>query len=303
MATESRSPPPGAAPTRGIPECGISGIILSVMAFLTSLHALADLPGHNPVPGGIAVIPLETATDDKPVVKFGERPVHVARDQGGWSAVVGLPCDILPGNYIVTVSGGQQDHTSVELGILPHSPRLPDPDAGDGGGHVQGRSPTVTLPRGVSARSVVNIAMFSSIDYDHALAAGMDPDFQFRAPVESKYSVDYGKLLVDGNLWCHDYLSFFLPAGNLVYAPAPGVVAGIDPTQQGGSRIVVAHGDAVVSVLANLQDVPVEVGQAVEQGEMLGKVGALAGDRTGRLDWAVALNGYRIDPLQFASAP
>ncbi len=303
MAIESRSPPPGAVAARGMSGRCLCGIIPVIMAFLTSALAQADLPRHNPVPGGIAVIPLRTAVAEKPVVRFGERPVYVARDQGGWRAVVGLPCDILPGNYIVTVSGSQRNDTSVELGVLPHPPRLPDPDGGDGGDHFRGRSLIITLPQQITARSVVNGAMLRRFEYDHALVAGMDPDFRFHAPVESTFSVDYGKLLVDDDLWCHDYLSFFLPAGNRVYAPAHGVVVGIDAAGKGGSRIMVAHGEAVVSILGNLEDVPVEVGQTVEQGEMLGVVGTPTGDQTGRLDWAVALNGYRIDPLQFASTP
>ena len=303
MAIETRRRPPGGATGRKLSGYGLCGFFLACVALLSTVHAQAELPQHNPVPGGIAVIPLKMTVADKPVVHFGERPVYVTRDQEGWSAVVGLPCDILPGNYIVTVSGAPQGNSSIELGILPHPPRLPNPDETGSDDYVQDRNSTAALPQWISPRSVVNEAMSRRYEYDHALAEGLAPDFQFRAPVESVYSVDYGKLLVDGSLWCHDYLSFFLPAGSRVYAPAPGVVAGIDATGQGGSRIVVAHGDTVVSILGNLGDIPVKVGQSVEQGEMLGKVGAMAGDQAGRLDWAVALNGYRVDPLQFAAAP
>lgn len=280
------------------------GTILSALLALTAtVPGQADLPRHDPVPGGIAVIALKAPLEERPLVRFGEHRVYVARNPDGWSAVVGLPCDILPGNYIVTVSGTQRKNTSVELGVVPHPPHLPEQEEGGDSGRDRDRNPVITLPRRTEVQSVVNEAMSREIEFDPALAEGLVPDFRFQAPVESTRSVDYGRLILDGRLWCHDYLSFFLPAANPVYAPAPGKVAGIDAAGEHGQRIVIAHADGVASVLGNLGDVRVEVGQPVERGEVLGSVGRVAGVRTGRLDWAVALNGHLVDPLRFSPSP
>ena len=56
------------------------------------------LPTARPVPGGIAVVKLESALGGTPPeVRFGERRVLVRRAQGGWVALVGLPLAQAPG--------------------------------------------------------------------------------------------------------------------------------------------------------------------------------------------------------------
>jgi murein DD-endopeptidase MepM/ murein hydrolase activator NlpD len=87
------------------------------------------------------------------------------------------------------------------------------------------------------------------------------------------------------------------PEGTPVGAPAAGIVtlAARDMVLTGGT-IVIDHGQGLSSTLMHLSAVLVPVGRFVEQGEIVGKVGA-TGRATGpHLDWRMNWRKARIDP-------
>ncbi len=266
------------------------------------LPVQANLPRHNPVSGGIAVIPLTTPLAIKPEVQFGDRQVHVARHADGWHAYVGLPCDMLPGKYIILIFRPDQTHTSIEWNVMPHPPPLSNIDRRNEPQTRQDRHGVVSLPEPFQVQSVMNPDIPRRVETDPALTATLATNFVFQAPVESTWTVDYGKILVNGEFQCHDYLSYLVPLHHPVFAPAHGVVIGREKHQE-SHLILIAHAESVVSILGNLKNVFVEVGQTVQRGDKLGEAAMASGSSQGRLDWAVALNGYRVDPLQFSSTP
>lgn len=288
-------------PRTGLPD-GSRILPLAWAGLLVSFSAAGDagLPVHRPVPGGIAVLPLNLQGEDKPSARFGEREVLVSRDGERWVAVVGLPCTMLPGNYIVSLTGEDLESVSVELGVIPHAPLNDGSDEVDGGAV---RSGAPQAPDPASGDVVFNPTLAQAPAVDPEAHSGLIPDFDFRAPVESRRIVRFGPMPSSTGLRCHDYLSFLLAPGSRIYTPAEGRVAAVDRTREHGIRITLAHGGGVVSVLGNLRTALVETGQRLDQGEILGTVGIADGSDSGRLDWAIALNGSRVDPLQFSATP
>ena len=63
------------------------------VAWLSASHAAPtpELPQANPVPGGVAIMPLNPAADAPPRVRFNGERVMVVRQNNRWHAVVGLP--------------------------------------------------------------------------------------------------------------------------------------------------------------------------------------------------------------------
>ncbi len=87
------------------------------------------------------------------------------------------------------------------------------------------------------------------------------------------------------------------PTGTPIVAPASGVVtlADNDMYYEGG-LIFLDHGHGMIDVFMHLSEVTVEVGQVVQQGEVIGLVGA-GGRATGpHLDWRMYVMGQRVDP-------
>ena len=74
--------------------------------FAVGHAALAvELPQANPVPGGVAIVPLAHAAETAPRVRFGNDRVMVVRHDGRWHAVVGLPLTLATGEHRLSQDG------------------------------------------------------------------------------------------------------------------------------------------------------------------------------------------------------
>jgi murein DD-endopeptidase MepM/ murein hydrolase activator NlpD len=87
------------------------------------------------------------------------------------------------------------------------------------------------------------------------------------------------------------------PTGTAVLAPAPGVVTlAEDDMYYSGGTLFLDHGHGLVSAFLHLDSLAVELGQVVEQGQEIGRVGA-TGRATGpHLDWRINIGSTRVDP-------
>ncbi len=121
----------------------------------------------------------------------------------------------------------------------------------------------------------------------------------FKRPLEGRISGVYGSRRVyNGTPGRPHYgLDIAAPTGELVYAPAPGVVKLThDDMYYSGGTLVVDHGHGLSSTFIHLSEVLVKDGDRVEQGDHIAKVGA-SGRATGpHLDWRINWFGVRLDP-------
>ena len=95
----------------------------------------------------------------------------------------------------------------------------------------------------------------------------------------------------------HWGLDIAAPTGTPVVAPAGGLVtlAESDLYFSGGT-LFIDHGHGLVSAFLHLSELLVENGQRVEQGELIGRIGA-TGRATGpHLDWRINIGDRRVDP-------
>ena len=100
----------------------------------------------------------------------------------------------------------------------------------------------------------------------------------------------------------HSGLDIKAPAGQMVRAPAAGVVVLTGSFFFSGNAVYLAHGEGVVSLFAHLSKVLVQKGQMLKGGEPLGEVG-MTGRATGpHLHWSLSLNNARVDPRLFLGA-
>ena len=243
----------------------------------------------SPVPGGIALVALPGGAQ-APHVSYHGEPVLTRRSGGGWQAVVGLPLSAKPGPDAVEVDGRTVPFTVQpkhypEQRLRLENQRLVTPDPED---EVRiAREQTLTAPAW------------------KAWPDGLVPSLSFRQPTPGGLTGSFGlRRVFNGEPRApHSGLDIKAPAGQVVRAPAAGVVVLTGDFFFSGNAVFLAHGEGVVSLFAHLSKVTVKQGQVLRAGDPLGLVG-----RTGRatgphLHWSLSLNNARVDPRLFLRKP
>lgn len=119
-------------------------------------------------------------------------------------------------------------------------------------------------------------------------------------PAEGRITGVYGsQRILNGQARApHWGIDIAAPTGTPVQAPAAGQVTLTHPDMYfSGATIFLDHGHGLVSAFLHLSEIKVESGQRVEQGDIIGLIGA-TGRATGpHLDWRISLGDTRIDPM------
>ena len=122
---------------------------------------------------------------------------------------------------------------------------------------------------------------------------------KFIWPATGRISGIYGsQRILNGHPFApHIGIDIAAPAGTPIRAPAAGIVTLADPDQfLTGGTVLIDHGHGVNSVYAHLQVITVQVGQRVEQGDIIGQLG-MTGRATGpNLHWGVHWFATGVDP-------
>ncbi len=123
---------------------------------------------------------------------------------------------------------------------------------------------------------------------------------QFRAPATGRITGVYGSQRVYNGTpkRPHYGVDYAGPVGTPVSAPASGIVTLVHQDMYySGGTLIIDHGYGLSSTFIHLSEVLVEVGQEVQQGELIAKIGQ-GGRSTGpHLDWRMNWKNERVDPL------
>ncbi|MFN3748460.1 MAG: M23 family metallopeptidase [Sphingorhabdus sp.] len=103
----------------------------------------------------------------------------------------------------------------------------------------------------------------------------------------------------------HSGLDIAMPTGTPFVAPADGVVvlAAKDAFTLEGHLLMIDHGMGLNSAFLHCSELLVEEGQAVRQGQVIGKVGATGRASGPHLHWGMKWKAARVDPLSLLSVP
>ncbi|MDE3089287.1 MAG: LysM peptidoglycan-binding domain-containing protein [Chloroflexota bacterium] len=97
----------------------------------------------------------------------------------------------------------------------------------------------------------------------------------------------------------HEGTDFGMPTGSPIYAPARGRIVFAGLTEVRGNMTVIDHGVGVYSAYYHQSEIDVQVGQMVEPGTPLGKVGSTGLSTGPHLHWSMWANGEYVDPLEW----
>ncbi len=260
------------------------------LAFLLASGLAVALPQHAPVPGGVAVLRLESASAPAPGVHFAGRPQPVVRTGDAWFALIGIPLDAESGKHeaMVTQAGVARP---MSFAIRPkHYPaqRLRIPDRR-----------MVEPPPELAARIAAEQQRLQALKTHFSPAPA--PDADFILPADGRLSGRFGlRRILNGQPRApHAGLDVAVARGTPVRAAAPGTVLAVEDFYFAGKTVVVDHGQGLLTLYAHLAHADVVAGQTLRRGEALGASGA-SGRATGpHRHWGVLLGGTSVDPELF----
>jgi murein DD-endopeptidase MepM/ murein hydrolase activator NlpD len=270
---------------------------LALVAATTVLFSaqLFALPQHNPVPGGIAVIPVPLSTS---TVLFENRQVMLLSSQKGKYAVVGISLKTRPGDYPLELTHKTASDTDEHQSMLSFQV-----------GAKEYRVQRLTIEnkrkvnpykedmdRIIRERNEMNKA-FKSFEN---LA---QPAVDFVLPAEGPISSPFGlkRILNDQPRNPHSGLDIAAPTGTPIHAPATGRVTAVGNYFFNGNTVLLDHGQGLISMYCHMSETTVAVGDTLSPGDLIGKVGKTGRVTGPHLHWSVSLNNARVDPNLFIS--
>ena len=93
------------------------------------------------------------------------------------------------------------------------------------------------------------------------------------------------------------------PAGTPIHAVAAGTVVLAEPQYYSGNVVMVDHGQGVISMYAHLSAFDVKVGDRVERGQLVGRVGATGRVTGPHLHLGLMVQGVAVDAMPLYSEP
>jgi murein DD-endopeptidase MepM/ murein hydrolase activator NlpD len=240
--------------------------------------------------------PLEvTVRTDGPALLEGtlfDLPLQFVEEGGSYYALVGVHAFTVPGVYELTLSAtnevgeraalsvsvvvGEGQYGYERIDVPPDRTNLLDPEL------IAAEQERLEAVRG----------LFTSARWWHG---------PFLQPVESSISSYFGtrRSYNDGPYTSyHAGVDFNAGMGTFVRAPADGTVVLAEPLMVRGNVVVLDHGWGVLTGYWHLSSIEVVVGQEVQTGDVIGRVGNTGLSTGAHLHWEVWVGGVSVDGLR-----
>jgi murein DD-endopeptidase MepM/ murein hydrolase activator NlpD len=282
---------------------------------LVAQPARLTLAPARPDPGALARVTLDRIgpRNDSVVAIRGTmagEPLHFIRASPGvWHAIGGMPVDasdsIVTRVVLERLSGAKDT-----IGITLATAHVPPPEpAGPSRGRVRGAR-RLTVDRVFT--QPMDAATEARVERENAIVRAIGHQSHnfgplwsqpFLRPRSSTITSTFGSGRVfNGRLASrHLGVDFRGTVGESVYAANRGVVALVSSFFLAGNVIYIDHGAGVVTGYFHLSEQLVKVGDAVERGQEIGRVGATGRVTGPHLHWSARYGAVTIDPLDLVA--
>ncbi len=251
------------------------------------LLPVAAQPRQSLVPGGIAIIKL--GQDDPANYRFRGKPVLVTSVNGVKIALVGLPLSLKPGEHFIQASdAGQVRKKFFEIKDKNYSTQ-----------HITIKDKRKVNPYASDMDRILAEKARKQKARNQYSKVAVDVDFLL--PVEGVSTGSFGRRRVFNGQKRrpHSGMDFAADTGTPILSPSAGKVIESGDFFFSGNLVYIDHGQGLISMFAHLSEIDVEIGDRIEKGQIVGKVGATGRVTGPHLHWSLGLNGSWIDPALF----
>ncbi len=249
------------------------------------------------VQGSTEVIRIKTQNDVSASATLIDRSLHFFPLEDEQVALQGVHALLEPGVYPLRIeatlpSGERQSFEQMVVVVagayLSEEIPLNDPSTLD---------PAVTEPELQNIAAITESASPTLYWNSIFVSPAVDPNcFTSRFGTRRTYKVINSDIEIGG---FHTGLDFCGGEGLQIFAPAPGRVVFAAPLSVRGNATIIDHGWGVYSGIWHQSEILVNVGDIVEQGQVIGLVGGTGRVTGAHLHWEVWVNGVQVNPLNW----
>ncbi|SEG71580.1 peptidoglycan DD-metalloendopeptidase family protein [Marinobacterium lutimaris] len=277
-----------------------NSLVTALLGIALFPSAAQALPEESRTPGGVALVPLVGINSTAaPQVSYGEQRVMVVPDSRSanspddssnsskWLAVVGIPLS-------AEADEPQRlslDGASFEFRISPkeyEAQYLTVPNKR----HVDPNPDDLARWERESAEMKAAFIRWSE--------PGQVVD-KMELPASGRFSSPFGlrRFFNEQPRNPHSGLDIAAPTGSPITAPAAGEVVAVGNYFFNGNTVILDHGHGLTTLYCHMSAIDVSLGDHLQAGDLIGKVGATGRVTGPHLHWSVSLNNTRVDPLLF----
>lgn len=254
--------------------CRVLKLTAAALAVVLAAPATATQVTLDAVPGGLVEIPLVPLEQPRPPAEFGRERLLVMPFGGQWVALVGLPLDLVPGNYIIQARPEGADAPLIqEFSVFPRRTRRPA---------------VVELANPPPEPGIIEFEWRDTLDAAFPLAPPVSAPAR---PLFGSY-----RQVSETQSGHVDFVTFPVSADTPVTAPGKGRIALVSSSDN-GAFVWIDHGMGLYSRVGPLTHASGRVNDPVESGQAVGAVLLDEEEQSGALYWSVYLNGAAVDPF------
>jgi murein DD-endopeptidase MepM/ murein hydrolase activator NlpD len=262
---------------------------------LPEMLSAANVKPERIEQGSTVVVAFQAADEIEMSGKFGDQDLMFFTEDQQIIAMQGVHALQQPGFYPLSIEGRLSDGTNfgysqwVYIGEAgyPFDPVLiVDPSVVD---------PAVTEPENEQVNALIAPASAEKM-WNGQFSSPVAPQFSECFPSGFGHRRSY-----NGSPYSffHTGLDFCGAVGDDIYAPAPGIVVFAGPLTVRGNTTIIDHGWGVYTVYMHQSEILVGDGDAVDTGQLIGKVGATGRVTGPHLHWEVWAGGVQADPINW----
>lgn len=263
--------------------------------FALSTHstlAAIDPPRENPVPGGIAVVPISKVhTIVSPHITYNNRRVMVLDGRFIWYAVVGIPLAAKPGQHELRIDQADGKTRKKTFIVEPKDYETQ---------HITLKDKRKVNPLKRDLTRINKEKKLISNAFRN-WRNDLPSEMLFTLPVEGRLSSPFGlrRFFNKQPRKPHSGIDIAAPKGTPIKAPAGGKILKTGNYFFNGNTVFIDHGQGLVTMYCHMDKIDVKAGQQIKQGEAFGTIG-MTGRATGpHVHWSISLNDTRVDPDLF----